>query len=44
MLPLDNGKEEPGVGRTETILKSRTVAMLEAAERYCGMSPKGKKL
>nr|UVZ21324.1 YcaO-like family protein [Staphylococcus equorum] len=43
MLPLNNGKEEPGVGRTENILNSRTVAMLEAAERYCGMSPKGKK-
>ncbi|MBY7665199.1 YcaO-like family protein [Staphylococcus agnetis] len=43
MLPLNNGKEEPGVGRTKNILKSRTVAMLEAAERYCGMSPKGKK-
>ncbi|HDD0571723.1 TPA: YcaO-like family protein [Staphylococcus aureus] len=43
MLPLNNGKEEPGVGRTQNILNSRTVAMLEAAERYCGISPKGKK-
>ncbi|HHX0067826.1 YcaO-like family protein [Staphylococcus felis] len=43
MLPLNNGKEEPGVGRTKNILNSRAVAMLEAAERYCGISPKGKK-
>nr|WP_172686359.1 YcaO-like family protein [Macrococcus caseolyticus]AIU53945.1 TclJ [Macrococcus caseolyticus] len=43
MLPLDNGKEEPGVGRTRKIQRSRAVALLEAYERYSGLEPRGKK-
>ena len=43
MLPLENGKDEPGTGRTSSLVKSRAVAMLEAMERYAGFRPRGKK-
>lgn len=43
MLPLENGMDEPGTGRTCEIENSRAVALLEAVERYAGFYPKGKK-
>ncbi|EAE2355670.1 hypothetical protein Y261_15140, partial [Listeria monocytogenes] len=42
-LPLENGIDEVGVGRTTTIENSRSVALLEGFERYAGMRPRGKK-
>lgn len=43
ILPLENGKDEPGSGRTNKIEDSRAVALLEAIERYAGFRPRGKK-
>ena len=44
MLPLENGKDEPGTGRTASIEKSRAIALLEAYERYAGFLPRSKKV
>lgn len=44
MLPLEDGRDEPGTGRTDSIEKSRAVALLEAFERYGGFLPRGKKV
>lgn len=41
-LPLENGRDESGSGRTNNIEDSRTVALLEAIERYAGFRPRGK--
>jgi ribosomal protein S12 methylthiotransferase accessory factor len=35
-LPLGNGVQEPGVGRSRNFNKSRTTAVLEALERHTG--------
>ncbi len=43
MLPLIDGREEVGTGRTPTIEKSRAIALIEAIERYAGFVPKSKK-
>ena len=43
MLPLRDGRDEPGTGRTSSIEKSRAVALLEAIERYGGFVPRSKK-
>ena len=43
MLPLENGKDEPGTGRTSSLEKSRAVALFEAMERYGGFVPRAKK-
>lgn len=43
MLPLENGIDEPGSGRTSRIDTSRAIAMIEALERYAGFRPRGKK-
>lgn len=42
-LPLEIGKDEVGVGRTNNYSDSKLTAMLEGLERYCGMEPRGKK-
>lgn len=42
MLPLENGIDEPGSGRTSSIDTSRAIAMIEALERYAGFRPRGK--
>lgn len=44
MLPLEDGRDEPGTGRTDSIERSRAVALLEAFERYGGFLPRGKKV
>ena len=43
ILPLENGKDEPGTGRTNDLKTSRGIALLEAMERYAGFQPRGKK-
>ena len=43
ILPLENGKDEPGTGRTNNLKTSRGIALLEAMERYAGFQPRGKK-
>ncbi|MFQ3244208.1 MAG: ribosomal protein S12 methylthiotransferase accessory factor [Arenicella sp.] len=43
-LPISHTKEiENGYGRSETKRESELVAILEALERYCGLSPKGQR-
>lgn len=42
ILPVENGKDESGVGRTDDIADSRAVALFEAIERYAGFMPRGK--
>lgn len=42
MLPLCDGRDEPGTGRTSSIEKSRAIALLEAIERYGGFIPRSK--
>lgn len=39
-LPLKVGKDEVGVGRTNSYSDSHLTAMLEGLERYCGMEPR----
>ena len=43
MLPIENGKDEPGSGRTTNIEDSRAIALFEAIERYAGFRPRGKR-
>lgn len=43
MLPLCDGRDEPGTGRTSSIEKSRAIALLEAIERYGGFVLRSKK-
>lgn len=42
-MPLSNGMDEPGIGRTTNYEASSSVAMLEGLERYCGLSNRGKR-
>lgn len=42
ILPLLDGRDEPGTGRTGRLESSRGIALLEAMERYAGFYPKGK--
>ena len=43
MLPLENGRDEPGTGRTSSLEKSRAIALFEAMERYGGFIPRAKR-
>ncbi len=43
MLPLGDGRDEPGTGRTSSLEKSRAVALFEAMERHGGFAPRAKK-
>ena len=43
MLPLENGRDEPGTGRTSSLERSRAVALFEAMERYGGFVPRAKR-
>jgi ribosomal protein S12 methylthiotransferase accessory factor len=45
LLPVPGEDEavEPGVGRTSTFRSARTVAVLEAVERYGGLGPRGRR-
>lgn len=43
MLPLENGRDELGTGRTSSLEKSRAIALFEAMERYGGFVPRAKK-
>ena len=43
MLPLEDGRDEPGTGRTSSLEKSRAIALFEAMERYGGFIPRAKK-
>ena len=43
MLPLENGRDESGTGRTSSLEKSRAIALFEAMERYGGFVPRAKK-
>lgn len=42
-LPIKNGKDEVGVGRTNSYETSKSVAILEGLERYSGMESRYKK-
>lgn len=42
-LPLENGRDEFGTGRTSFLEKSRAIALFEAMKRYGGFVPRAKK-
>ncbi|MEK8132612.1 TOMM precursor leader peptide-binding protein [Paenibacillus filicis] len=42
-LPLEMGRDEITGGRAHTFPESRLTAVLEGLERYCGVSPRGKR-